>query len=246
MSSTCSPDRSAPRLTRRLRPAVDWRIRAVDRPLDRWTTAATIDRIHGATIMTLSFRRILATTGAAILLSVAAIGVVRAIAPASPTSPSPAVVSDGGAGGTAVGVPPAAAIATVDDPVAAELDALLAADQTAAAPSTSAGVIARGRIRRLAASRHLVHATVVVNLAKGGLTTIQLDHGTISAVGASTLTISEAGGGSVTVDLGPKTRVRRNAAKASIADLKTADEVFVMSKAESGGTTAYLVVVPKP
>lgn len=189
--------------------------------------------------MTLSLRRILATTGAAILLSVAALGVVRAIAPASPTSPSPAVLSDGGAAGTA-------GTAAVDDPVGSELDAILAADQTAAAPNTSAGVIVRGRIRRLATSRHLVHATVVVNLAKGGLTTIQLDHGTISAVGASTLTISEAGGGSVTVDLGPETRVRRNAAKASIADLKTADEVFVMSKVESGGTTAYLVVVPKP
>ena len=35
------------------------------------------------------------------------------------------------------------------------------------------------------------------------------------------------------------------AAKAAVADLKTADEVFVMSKVEAGGTTAYLVVVPR-
>ena len=185
--------------------------------------------------MTLSLRRILATTGAAILLTGAAIGVVRATATAAPTSPSAAVRSDGGAAGTA----------EVDDPVAAELDAVLAADQTAAAPSASAGSIARGRIRRLAASRHLVHATIVVDLANGGLTTIQLDHGTISAVGASTITISEAGGGAVTVALGAETRVRRDGTKAAVADLKTADEVFVISKVESGGTAAYLVVVPK-
>ena len=40
-------------------------------------------------------------------------------------------------------------------------------------------------------------------------------------------------------------RVRRDGAKAAIADLKTGDAVRVMSKVEASGTTAYLVVVPK-
>jgi hypothetical protein len=123
---------------------------------------------------------------------------------------------------------------------------VLAADQTsgptAAAPERAA---VRGAIRRFAAWNRLVHATVVVDLKQGGLTTIQLDHGTIGAVGASSITIKEAGGGSVTVALGSETRVRRAGAKAAIADLKVADNVFVMSKVEAGGTTAYLVVVPR-
>ena len=49
----------------------------------------------------------------------------------------------------------------------------------------------------------------------------------------------------MTVALGDESRVRRDGAKAAIADLRTADNVFVISKVEAGGTTAYLVVVPR-
>jgi hypothetical protein len=49
----------------------------------------------------------------------------------------------------------------------------------------------------------------------------------------------------VTVALGSESHVRRNGEKVTIADLKKADEVFVLSKVEAGGTTAYLVVVPR-
>ena len=105
-----------------------------------------------------------------------------------------------------------------------------------------AGEFARPILKHL---RKLVHATVVVDLpVLGGLTTIQLDHGTVSAASSTSLTISETGGGSVTVELGAKTKVRRDGAKAAISDLKTGDEVFVMSRVESDGTVAYLVVVP--
>jgi hypothetical protein len=141
-----------------------------------------------------------------------------------------------------------------DSGLAADVDALLAADQTAAPePAASAaptpaktGINAAVRgLRRLAAARKLVHATVVADLPKlGGLTTIQLDHGTISAISATSLSISETGGSTATVTLGDETRVRRNAAKAAIADLKTGDEVFVMSRVETQATVAYLVVVP--
>jgi hypothetical protein len=150
----------------------------------------------------------------------------------------------------------AATPSTVSDDasLAAGLDALLAADQTAApAPAAStAPTPARARInaavrglRRLAAAQHLVHATVVADLPKlGGLTTIQIDHGTISSVSATSLSVAETGGTTATVRLGDETRVRRNAAKATAGDLKTGDEVFVMSRVESDGTVAYLVVVP--
>jgi len=186
--------------------------------------------------MTILVRRALVIAGAAVLISVAAIGMLKAA-----TSPSAAPTLP-----ASVPVPVAAAAAAgstvADDGLGADLDTILAADQATAAPPR---VAARGDLRRLAAWRRLVHATVVVDLRQGGLTTIQLDHGTISAVGTSSVTIAEAGGGSVTVALGDATRVRRNAAKASIADLQTGDEVFVMSKVEAGGTTAHLIVVPR-
>jgi hypothetical protein len=184
--------------------------------------------------MTLVLRRILITATIAVLVGLAAIGVARATAPAQP-APLPASAAA------------AAAAAEVESDsaegadVALELDAILTAETT---PAAGKG-LARGELRRLAAWSRLVHATVVVDLKEGGLTTVQLDHGTISAVSATSLTVSEAGGGSVTVVLGAETRVRRAGAKAAVADLKSADEVFVMSKVEADGTGAYLVVVPR-
>lgn len=164
-------------------------------------------------------RSILLSATAVALIGVAVAGaVIGTSAPNPTTSPDPAALWAG------------------------DLDVLLAADQPSAKPERAA---ARGDLRRLAAWRRLVHATVVVDLPKGGLTTIQLDHGSIAAVDPSSLTIAEAGGGSVTVRLGDDTRVRRDGARAKVADLKTGDELFVMSKVESAGTTAYLVVVPK-
>ena len=182
--------------------------------------------------MTLVLRRTLLVAGVALLTAVATIGIARATSTSSapPVAPAPLAVA------------PVDLTADFDPDLAAGIDAILAADQKSAAPDAAGP---RGKLRRLAAWQQFVHATVVVDLKKGGLTTIQLDHGTISAVGATTITISEAGGGSVTVGLGADSRVRRGGAKAAIADLKTADEVFVMSKVEAGGPTAYLVVVPR-
>ena len=178
--------------------------------------------------MTVDVRRILATAGLVVLAGFAAIGVVRVASPAETS----AAAAD-------AAVPAARAF---DAGSAAELEAVLAADQIAVAPDRAA---ARGELRRLAAWRRLVHATVVVDRAEGGLTTIQLDHGTVSAVSATSLTITEAGGRSVTVTLEDETRVRRDGKKAAITDLKAADEVFVMSKVGTAGTVAYLVVVPR-
>jgi hypothetical protein len=194
--------------------------------------------------MTISIRRLAATAAAVALLGMIAFGLAQAAGPR--TTPA----------GAPFGAPRAAAPALATDAtttatgaelsLAGDLDAILAADQ-AAPVSTVAGARgpAAGPLRRLAAARQLVHATVVLDLPKTGLTTVQIDHGTISAVGATSLTIAETGGGKPSVTLESETRVRRNGAKAAIADLKVGDEVFVLSKVETGGTVAYLVVVPK-
>ncbi|MDQ3128136.1 MAG: hypothetical protein M3Q66_06730 [Chloroflexota bacterium] len=167
-------------------------------------------------------RRVTILAGSALLVALAGIGIAQA-QPSGSTATSPTG-------------------ATASDPDLATIDAVLAAEQVA---SEATGRLGAERLRRLAVWKHLVHATVVVDLPKVGLTTIQLDHGTISAVSATSLTIAEAGGSSVTVGLSDESRVRRDGAKAALADLKTGDVVVVMSKVESGGTTAYLVVVPR-
>lgn len=184
--------------------------------------------------MTSTFRRIAVTTAAILLLGLAAVGLVEA------------GIAIGAGAGRAEPALGAATAGSSDPAFAGEIDALLAADQSAAPNPAAAGRarIAVAGLRRLAAARHLVHATVVVDLPRlGGLTTIQLDHGTISAVSPTSLTIKEAGDTSATVVL-DETRVRKHAVKAGIGDLKVGDEVFVMSKVEAGGTDAYLVVVP--
>jgi hypothetical protein len=188
--------------------------------------------------MTISMRRSVLRAGAVLLLGLAAIGLVQAVSadgtPAGPLANTP--VANAQVAGTG---------ATTDDALASELDAILAADQTAAQPAVAGPNAAPGILGRLRIGRRLVHGTIVVDLPKAGLTTVQVDHGTISTVGATSLSISEAGGTSVTVILDDKTRVRRNGAKAAIADLKTGDQVFVMSKVQSGGTVASVVIVPK-
>ncbi len=168
----------------------------------------------------------------ALLVAVTGIGVGIGLARPRPTAPSTtasATVTSTSAGASLTG----------DD--LAAIDAVLAADQTKA----DGGRLPAARLRRLAAWKHLVHATVVVDLQKAGLTSIQLDHGTISALNATSITIAEAGGGSVTVALSGETRIRRAGAKALVGALKTGDVVFAMSKVDTGGATAYLVVVPR-
>lgn len=167
-------------------------------------------------------RRVTILAGSALLVALAGIGIAQA-QPSGSAATSPTR-------------------ATASDPDLATIDAVLAAEQVA---SDATGRLGVERLRRLAAWKHLVHGTVVVDLPKAGLTTIQLDHGTISAVSATSLTIAEAGGSSATVSLSDQSRVRRGGAKAALADLKTGDVVVVVSKVESGGTTAYLVVVPR-
>jgi len=176
-------------------------------------------------------RRITIVAGSALLVAVAGFGIAQA-------QPSGSAGTAGTAGTTPTSAP---AVATSDADLT-EIDAVLAAAQVA---PDATGRLGAERLRRLAAWKHLVHGTVVVDLPKAGLTTIQLDHGTISAVSATSLTIAEAGGASVTVSLSGVSRVRRDGAKAAIADLKEGDVVFVTSKVESSGTTAYLVVVPR-
>jgi hypothetical protein len=130
------------------------------------------------------------------------------------------------------------------------LDTLaLMSDPTSAGAAMPAQLLSlRDRIQdRVAAVRgHLVHGSLTVLDRDGKLVTYQLDHGTVSAVGGSSLTIGEAGGSSVTVSTSTVTRIRKAARSATQVDLKVGDEVLVRSTVAGGSTTATLVIVLPP
>ncbi len=103
----------------------------------------------------------------------------------------------------------------------------------------------RGHGRHPGFAKHLVHGVITLDTPDEGLITVQLDHGTLAAIGNGSITISEAGGSSVTVNTSEETRVRKDGHRAALEDLEVGDEVFVSSRVD-GTTTARLILVPKP
>jgi len=178
--------------------------------------------------MTYLLRRTALVAGAIVLLAgLAGIGLAQAASLASTGSVAPQPAPDG----------------VTDTSVPVAVDAAFAADQVTADPA--AADRAAAGLLRLRFWQHLVHATATLDLPAKGLTTVQLDHGTVASIQSGSLTIAEAGGTSVTVSLGDETRYRKAGARVKPADVKTGAGVYVMSLVEAGGTEAYLVVVPK-
>ena len=139
----------------------------------------------------------------------------------------------------------AAAASTANDALLLDAVALLS-DPTSSGAAVPAQLLGlRDRIQqRIANLRgHLVHGTVTVVDRDGKLVTAQLDHGTLSAIGSSSITIAEAGGSSVTVSMASETRVRTGAARGSLSDLKTGDEVLVRATVSGSTATANLIIV---
>lgn len=93
-------------------------------------------------------------------------------------------------------------------------------------------------------ARHLVHATVTVTDKDGKLVTVQLDHGTLASIGSGSLSISEAGGSTVSVATDADTVVRLGggAGKGTLGDLRVGDEIFVQSRIDGGATLAKHVL----
>jgi hypothetical protein len=183
--------------------------------------------------MTIPRWRLALTVGALVVLGVAGGSLVQAAAAPSAASTGAAAANSGAAAAT--------------DADAALLDALaLTTDPTSGDSAAPAQLLAlRDRIRdRLANIRgRLVHATLTVLDRDGKLATYQLDHGTVSAIGGTSITIAEAGGTSVTVATSTETRVRVDAHPATLASLKTGDEVLVRSEVNGGSASATLVLV---
>jgi hypothetical protein len=194
--------------------------------------------------MTLASRSLALAGGAALLVGVLGAGIAIG-----------AGASAGSAATTSTAAPGAAAASAATDPTADAVAAALAAfDQAGntdpaglAAPGTAAQPATRlgERIRRFARWKQLVHATLTVDRPVAGIQTFDLDHGTITALTAGSMTLAEAGGSSVTLTTDTTTRVRKDGAKATLADLRSGDEVVAVSLVGGTGTAhAILVAVP--
>ena len=97
--------------------------------------------------------------------------------------------------------------------------------------------------RLLHAGRHLVHAEVTVTGRDGELVLLQLDHGTVQSIGGGSLTISEAGGGTVNVSVNDATIVRVARQKGDLGDVKTGAEIFVQSRVDGSTVLAKRILV---
>lgn len=195
--------------------------------------------------MTIVSRSLALAGGAALLVGVLGAGIAVG-----------AGASAGSAATSSTAAPGAASSSAATDATAAAADAALAAfDQAGttgpaglAAPGATAQPATRlgQRIRRFARWKQLVHATVTVNRPSAGIQTFNLDHGTITALTAGSMTVAEAGGSSVTLTTDTTTRVRKDGKKATLADLRSGNEIVVVSLVGGTGTSGVVLVVVPP
>jgi len=97
--------------------------------------------------------------------------------------------------------------------------------------------------RLLRLGRRIVHVQATVTDRDGQLITIWLDHGTVQSVGGGSLTISESGGSTQTVNTDADTIVHLGRRDGSLDDVKAGVEVFVQSRVSGSGPLAKRILV---
>lgn len=97
-----------------------------------------------------------------------------------------------------------------------------------------------GRLARFGG--RLVHAEATVQDKDGNLININLDHGTIEAIGNGSITIAAAGDASVTVKTDDDTKVWVGREEGSLDDLAVGDEIFVQSRVDGGNVLAKHII----
>jgi len=103
----------------------------------------------------------------------------------------------------------------------------------------------KGKGLRLGLGGRVVHVTATVQDKDGKLIQLQLDHGTVQAIGGGSITVAEAGGTNVTVSTDASTVVRTGRTAGSLGDLKVGDQVFVQSRIDGGATLAkHILKIP--
>lgn len=201
--------------------------------------------------MTIVSRSLALAGGAALLVGVLGAGIAVGAGASAGSAATISTAAPGAASESAAPGAAAASAATADavDPALAAFDqagtagpAGLAAPGATAQPATRLGQ----RLRQFARWKQLVHATVTVNRPGAGIQTFNLDHGTVTALTAGSLTVAEAGGSSVTLTTDTTTRVRKDGKKATLADLRSGNEVVAVSLMGGTGTPRAILVVIQP
>jgi hypothetical protein len=144
----------------------------------------------------------------------------------------------------------AASTATPSTPAAAAPAAATAAPDASSAPAKPGSGLRRFLLNHpqiaAAAGRanHLVHATATFTDKDGNLVTIQVDHGTVQAIGNGSLTIAEAGNATVTVSTDDQTKVFVGRTAGALSDVKVGDTVFVQSRIDGSTLAKHILKVP--
>ncbi len=103
----------------------------------------------------------------------------------------------------------------------------------------------KGKGLRLGLGGRVVHVTATVLDKAGKLIQVQLDHGTVQAIGGGSITVAEAGGANVTITTDASTVVRTGRTVGSLTDVKVGDQVFVQSRIDGGTVLAkHILEVP--
>jgi hypothetical protein len=172
--------------------------------------------------------RLALTAGAFVILAAVGGGLVQAATSSAPPSSDPVLAAA--------------------DPDAGLLDDLILAADPSTAPGAVPDRVQQLRDRLAARTgglrKRIIHGTVSMVGPDGKVITVQLDHGTISTLGSGSMTLSETGGGTVTVGTDDATRVRIDRVRRSLADLKRGDDVLVLSTLDGGVATAKRIVIP--
>ncbi|HXR27487.1 MAG TPA: hypothetical protein VN771_06455 [Candidatus Baltobacteraceae bacterium] len=120
----------------------------------------------------------------------------------------------------------------------------VASNASGPAARVSAILGLRTGLARLA--RTLIHAQATLDLPNRGVQTYALDQGKVGPVSATSLTITETGGATVSFTLTSATRVRSKGAAATLAAVTTGADVIVVSQQTSGGWTGLAIVIVPP
>jgi hypothetical protein len=119
-------------------------------------------------------------------------------------------------------------------------------DKTSNKASNQAGDRAKHRQAIATAARRTLHGEFVVRGKGGKYVTADTQRGSVTAVSPTAITVRSADGFAATYAVNGDTRVRKNGAKATIAQVKVGDPALVVATKTSAGKTARGVLIAAP
>jgi hypothetical protein len=116
----------------------------------------------------------------------------------------------------------------------------------ASGPAARVAALLGLRTRLAGLARTLVHAQATLDLPKRGIQTYALDQGKVASASATSLTITETGGATVSFTLSTATRVRSKGTTAPLANVTNGADVIVVSQQSNGAWLGLAIVIVPP